>query len=120
MANEEARPMTDCDIESEQHVLGCILANFHRYYEVRGWIMPGHFADPIHAKIYELIAAEIESAGEIYHLQIPDDVLEEVGGQPYLDQLRAVYSRPPLGAAGRAGQAIHQCWSRREGRQDGS
>lgn len=107
----------DFDIEAEQRLLGCILANFRRYYEVRGWVTPEHFADPLHGQLYELIAAEIESKGNVYHLHIPDEVLADVGGQLYLEQARRKYYRPSPGAAGKAGQTVQQCWLRRESKQ---
>lgn len=111
MADETGLPETD--LASEQRVLGCILANRHRYYEVRGWVRPKHFADPVHAAIYAAIEAEMAIRGDLRRLSISDDVLAEVDGWRYIEMLCAVFRRPALGAAGEAGQAIHRAWARR-------
>lgn len=111
MADETRLPV--CDLESEQQVLGCILANYRRYYEVRGWLAPEQFADPVHAAIYAAIEAEIAARGDLRRLSIPDDVLAEVDRWRYIESLFKAFRHPPLGAAGAAGQAIHRVWAHR-------
>ena len=43
------------NIEAEQALLGALLANNKAYEQISDFLKPNHFADPVHAKIYEVI-----------------------------------------------------------------
>ncbi|WP_040622008.1 replicative DNA helicase [Rhodovulum sp. PH10] len=49
------------NIEVEQALLGAILVNNDAFYRVSDFLEPAHFFEPIHAKIYELIASLVRA-----------------------------------------------------------
>ena len=72
------------NLEAEQALLGALLANNKAYERVSEFLLPEHFADSIHGRIYEAIARRIEAGqladpvtlrAEFEH----SGVLEEVG-----------------------------------------
>ncbi|WP_035829988.1 replicative DNA helicase [Kaistia adipata] len=44
------------NIEAEQALLGAILVNNEAFYRVSDFLEPGHFFEPVHKQIYEIIA----------------------------------------------------------------
>jgi replicative DNA helicase len=103
--------------QAEQALLGALLANNKAYDRVSEFLIPEHFVDPIHGRIYAAIARRIEGGqladavtlkAEFEH----SGLLDEVGGTTYLAQL--------LGAmvgiinAGEYGRAIYDAWVRRQ------
>ncbi len=105
------------NIQAEQALLGALLANNKAYERVSDFLMPEHFADPGHGRIYQAIArrceqnqvadpvtlrAELEHAG----------VLAELGGAAYLAQLLA--AMVGIINAGDYGRLIHDAWLRRQ------
>jgi replicative DNA helicase len=44
------------NIEAEQALLGAVLVNNEAFYRVSDFLEPGHFFEPVHQQIYELIA----------------------------------------------------------------
>ncbi|BCP52910.1 replicative DNA helicase [Kaistia sp. 32K] len=44
------------NIEAEQALLGAVLVNNEAFYRVSDFLDPGHFFEPVHKQIYELIA----------------------------------------------------------------
>jgi hypothetical protein len=48
------------DLQAEQAVLGALLANNRAYEKVSQFLAPEHFADPVHARIYEAIERRIK------------------------------------------------------------
>src|SRR5690242_11640039 len=81
-----------CNIQAEQSLLGALLANNRAYERVAEFLEPEHFADPIHARIFQAIVRRIAKGqladavtlkAEFEH----SGVLEEVGGTAYLAQL---------------------------------
>src|ERR1700682_684389 len=52
------------NIEAEQALLGAILVNNEAFYRVSDFLNPKHFFEPIHAKIYEVVAGIIR-AGKV-------------------------------------------------------
>ena len=54
---------TPHNIEAEQQLLGAILTNNDIYDRVAGVINEAHFYDPVHARIYEVAASRIATAG---------------------------------------------------------
>ncbi len=109
--------MPPSNLAAEQALLGALLSNNRAYDRVSEFLQAAHFADSVHARIYQSISRRIEAS------QIADPVtlraefehsglLEEVGGTAYLAQL--------LGAmvgiinARDYGQAIYDSWIRRQ------
>jgi hypothetical protein len=52
------------NVEAEQALLGALLANNKAYERVAEFLVPEHFADPIHGRIYQSISRRIE-AGQL-------------------------------------------------------
>jgi replicative DNA helicase len=82
------------NIQSEQALLGAILANNLVYARVAGYLKPADFADPIHQKVYQEIGRRILKGERVDGVSLrstlgASGVLDEVGGQPYLAQLLA-------------------------------
>ncbi|MBR1948619.1 MAG: replicative DNA helicase, partial [Alphaproteobacteria bacterium] len=44
------------NIEAEQALLGAVLANNKTFEKVSEFLRAEHFADPVHAKIYEILS----------------------------------------------------------------
>lgn len=44
------------NLEAEQALLGAILANNKAFEKVSEFLKPQHFADPVHAKIFEVMS----------------------------------------------------------------
>jgi replicative DNA helicase len=81
-------------IEAEQALLGALLHNNLTFERISEFLLPEHFADPSHNRIYTAIAHLINRG----HIADPitlkeyfdrDDALAEVGGGHYLAQLAA-------------------------------
>jgi replicative DNA helicase len=53
--------MTDQHIELEQSLIGAILVNNEAFFRVEGWLLPEHFGEALHAKIFEVAGALIEA-----------------------------------------------------------
>ena len=49
------------NIEAEQALLGAILVNNEAFYRVSDFLQPGHFFEPLHAKIFELSGSLIRA-----------------------------------------------------------
>ncbi|HEX5325855.1 MAG TPA: replicative DNA helicase [Acetobacteraceae bacterium] len=105
------------NLQAEQALLGALLANNRAYERVSEFLIPEHFADPIHGRIYQAIARRIEAQqladavtlkAEFEH----SGVLEEVGGIAYLAQL--LTAMVGIINAGEYGRAIHDSWLRRQ------
>ncbi|MGA8198312.1 MAG: replicative DNA helicase [Acetobacteraceae bacterium] len=105
------------NVQAEQALLGALLANNRAYERVSEFLVPEHFADPIHGRIYQAIARRVEAG------QLADAVtlkaefehsgdLEEVGGTAYLAQL--LTAMVGIINAGEYGRAIHDAWLRRQ------
>ncbi|HUC17619.1 MAG TPA: replicative DNA helicase [Acetobacteraceae bacterium] len=109
------RPPTN--LEAEQALLGALLANNKAFERVSEFLVPDHFADPIHVRIFEAIRRRVETGqladavtlrAEFEH----SGVLEEVGGTAYLAQLLA--ATVGIINAGEYGRTIHDAWLRRQ------
>jgi replicative DNA helicase len=105
------------NLQAEQALLGAILANNRAYERVSEFLTADHFADPIHARIYQAICRRIEAQqladavvlkAEFEHTGI----LEEVGGTAYLAQL--LTAMVGIINAGEYGRAIYDSWLRRQ------
>ncbi len=105
------------NVAAEQALLGALLANNKAYERVSEFLIPEHFADPLHGRIFQAIARRIEAGqladaitlkAEFEH----SDVLEEVGGTAYLGQL--LTAMVGIINAGEYGRAVHDAWLRRQ------
>ena len=105
------------NLQAEQALLGALLANNKAYERVSDFLIADHFADPIHARIYQAIGRRIDAGqladavtlkAEFEH----SGVLEEVGGTAYLAQL--LTAMVGIINAGEYGRAIHDAWLRRQ------
>jgi len=103
--------------KAEQALLGALLANNKAYDRVAEFLLPEHFADPIHGQIFAAIARRCQAG------QIADPVtlraefehggvLAEVGGIAYLAQLLS--AMVGIINAGDYGRVIHDAWLRRQ------
>ena len=102
---------------AEQALLGALLANNKAYERISEFLIPEHFIDPIHGRIYQAIARRVEQGqladavtlrAEFEH----SGVLDEVGGTAYLAQL--LTAMVGIINAGEYGRAIHDAWLRRQ------
>jgi len=105
------------NIEAEQALIGAILANNKAFEKVSEFLLPKHFADPIHAKIFEVMANIInhERAADIITLKNyfeQQGTLNEVGGINYLIKLSD--SASPMTNVEYYGQFIYDKYLRRE------
>ena len=109
--------MPPSNLSAEQALLGALLSNNKAYDRVSEFLLPDHFADPVHARIYQSVSRRIEAG------QIADPVtlraefehtgvLEEVGGTAYLAQLLSAM----VGIINAAdyGRTIYDAWIRRQ------
>ena len=105
------------NLEAEQALLGALLANNKAFERVSEFLEPEHFADPVHARLYEAIRRRVEAGqladavtlrAEFEH----SGLLEEVGGTAYLAQLLA--ATVGIINAGEYGRTVHDAWLRRQ------
>lgn len=106
------------NIEAEQALLGSILANSARAFPlVEAFLEPKHFADPVHARIFEAAARRCRSGRFVdavtLKVEFEDDgYLDEVGGTEYLAQLLAASISPLMAAE--YGRVVVDAWLRRQ------
>ncbi|HET6182716.1 MAG TPA: replicative DNA helicase [Acetobacteraceae bacterium] len=105
------------NLEAEQALLGALLANNKAYERVAEFLLPEHFADPIHGRIFQAIVRRIEAGQLADAVTLKAEfehtgVLEEVGGTAYLAQLLS--AMVGIINAGEYGRAIHDSWLRRQ------
>ena len=105
------------NLEAEQALLGAVLANNKAYEKVSEFLRPYHFADSIHAKIFEVISKLIQRGhvADVITLKNyfeQEGSLNEVGGHQYLVKLAD--SASPLTNAEYYAQFIYDKYLRRE------
>ena len=105
------------NIEAEQALLGALLANNKAFESISDYLKPNHFADPIHAKIYEVISKLIlrEHVADVIMLKKyfeQDGTLNDVGGYKYL--IKLAESSSPLTNPEYYAQYIYEQYLRRE------
>ena len=105
------------NIEAEQALLGAILANNKAFEKVSELLKPHHFADSVHAKIYDVISKIIPrvKAADVITLKNyfeQDGSLDEVGGIKYL--IKLADSATPLTNVEYYAQFIYDKYLRRE------
>jgi replicative DNA helicase len=77
------------NLEAEQAFLGAMLYDNDVYHRVAGWLKPGDFYDPVHARIFETAAVIIErgSLADAVVLKTRfehDEGFKDIGGTHYL------------------------------------
>ncbi len=105
------------NLRAEQALLGALLANNKAYERVSEFLLPEHFADPIHGRIFQSIARRLEQGQLADAVMLKAEfehsgVLDEVGGTAYLAQLLA--AMVGIINAGEYGRAVHDAWLRRQ------
>lgn len=80
--------------EAEQALLGAILANNSAFERVADFLLPEHFADPLHGRVFAACAKLIERGQHANAVTLKnyferDEALSEVGGAAYLAKLQA-------------------------------
>ncbi len=105
------------NIEAEQALIGALLANNKTFEKVSEFLRPEHFADPIHAKIYDIISKlitrnHVADTITLKNYFEQDGSLEEVGGYKYL--IKLADSATPLTNAEYYAQFIYDKYLRRE------
>jgi replicative DNA helicase len=105
------------NMQAEQALLGALLSNNKAYERVSEFLVPEHFADAVHGRIYQAIQRRVEAGqladaitlkAEFEH----SDALTEVGGIAYLAQLLA--AMVGIINAGEYGRAVYDAWVRRQ------
>jgi replicative DNA helicase len=105
------------NLQAEQALLGALLANNRAYERLSDFLLPDHFADPIHGRVFAAIARRVEAGqladavtlkAEFEH----SGVLDEVGGTAYLAQLLS--AMVGIINAGEYGRAVYDAWIRRQ------
>ena len=105
------------NIEAEQALIGAILANNKAFEKVSEFLLPKHFADPVHAKIFEVMSSIIthERSADVITLKNyfeQQGTLSEVGGINYL--IKLADSASPMTNVEYYGQFIYDKYLRRE------
>lgn len=105
------------NIEAEQALLGAILANNKSFEKVSEFLRPEHFADPIHAKIFEVLSklilrGHVADVITLKNFFQSDGSLADVGGHKYLVKLSD--SASPLTNAEYYATFIYDKYLRRE------
>jgi len=105
------------NLQAEQALLGALLANNRAYERLSDFLLPDHFADPIHGRVFAAIVRRVEAGqladavtlkAEFEH----SGVLDEVGGTAYLAQLLS--AMVGIINAGEYGRAVYDAWIRRQ------
>ena len=105
------------NIEAEQALLGAILVNNAAFHRVAEFLLPEHFAEGVHGRIFSAIAKLIER-GQIANpvtlknLFDQDGALAEIGGAQYLARLAT--SVVTIINAEDYGRTIHDLFLRRQ------
>ncbi|MBT4879747.1 MAG: replicative DNA helicase [Alphaproteobacteria bacterium] len=103
--------------EAEQALLGALLHNNGSFEKVSEFLIPDHFADPVHGRIYGAIGRLIERGQVADPITLKDHFnqdgeLEEVGGWEYLVKL--LESVISIVNVQDYGKLIHDLYLRRE------
>lgn len=82
------------NLEAEQALLGAILVNNEAAHRVSGFLLPEHFYEGVHERIYEATAELIRCGrkADLVTLRTrfeQDSALAEIGGPAYLARLAA-------------------------------
>jgi replicative DNA helicase len=105
------------NLEAEQALLGAILANNAAFEKVSDFLLPPHFSDPAHARIFEACGTLIErgqiaNAIQLKNLFEREELLSDVGGAQYLAKLQSSFVT--IINAADYGRTIHDLYLRRQ------
>lgn len=103
--------------EAEMALLGAILTNNRAYERVQEFLLPDHFAEPLHGRIYGACATLIDRGQLAAPVTLKnyfeqDGSLAEVGGSDYLARLAG--SVITIQNAQDLGREVYDCYLRRE------
>lgn len=104
------------NILAEQSLLGALFHN-NKALERCRFLKPEHFADPIHARIYQTAVRRIDKGQIADGVTLKGDfenagILDEVGGTAYLSQLMA--TMVGIINVSTYAQTIRDCWIKRQ------
>src|SRR3954453_20518120 len=90
--SDAAVPLPPANTEAEQALLGAMLINNAAYHRVAEFLLPEHFGNAVHGRIYAAIGKLIERGliadpVTLKNLFDQDGALAEIGGAQYLAQL---------------------------------
>ncbi len=105
------------NIDAEVQLLGAILVNNAAYHRVSDFLLPEHFAEGVHGRIFAAIGTLIErgqmaTAVTLKSLFDQDGALAEIGGGQYLSRLAAAVVT--IINAQDYGRIIHDLFLRRQ------
>src|SRR5579859_1555593 len=103
--------------EAEQALLGAVLVNNATYHRVSEFLLPEHFYNPVHQRIYAAILklldrGQIADPATLKGYFEQDEALTDIGGAQYLGRLAA--SVVTIINAGDYGRTIYDCYLRRQ------
>lgn len=80
------------NLVAERSVIGSILLDNRCYDEISEKLKPGHFYSDVHAKMYEIVGALLNSGGGVDTVTLAErldelGILEDSGGVPYIVEL---------------------------------
>src|SRR5205809_2383356 len=113
----ERAPQPPANIEAEQALLGAILVNNTAHSRVAEFLMPEHFGNAVHGRIYAAIGrlverGQIANPVTLKNLFDQDGALAEIGGAQYLARLAE--AAVTIINAEHYGRTIHDLHLRRE------
>lgn len=113
----QERPRPPHDLRLEQQLLGAVLANNESYHRVSGYLLPDHFFEPVHGRIYaaaaRLIGGGRRADGVTLNAMFErDDDLKGMGGGTYLSMMAAAVVSPR--DIEDYGRGVFELWQRRE------
>src|SRR3989440_6695722 len=113
----ERSPQPPANIEAEQALLGAILINNTAHSRVAEFLMPEHFGNAVHGRIYAAIGrlverGQIANPVTLKNLFDQDGALAEIGGAQYLARLAE--AAVTIINAEHYGRTIHDLHLRRE------
>ena len=113
----ERVPQPPANIEAEQALLGAILVNNTAHSRVAEFLMPEHFGNAVHGRIYAALGrlverGQIANPVTLKNLFDQDGALAEIGGAQYLARLAE--AAVTIINAEHYGRTIHDLHLRRE------
>lgn len=107
------------NFEGEQGLLGQMLADNRVVAKVRDVLLPEHFFDPVHGRIYSAILHEMDAGRGVDAVTLKayfdrDQSLKEVGGAQYLVRLMGSLVCSGLVNGLDYANTIRECWVRRQ------
>src|SRR5438045_1765408 len=113
----ERSPQPPANVEAEQALLGAILVNNAAHARVAEFLLPDHFGNAVHGRIFAAIGkllerGQIANPITLKNLFDQDGALSEIGGAVYLARLAE--AAVTIINAEHYGRTIHDLYLRRE------